>query len=100
MSEAAAVIGAMSRCQACNEMRVTRTVSFYRNIGMLVARRQVTLTANLCKTCMGRKYWEFQGKNLLLGPWGYISVFVTPVLLVTNTVAYVRARSKMRHAVE
>jgi len=100
MSEAPSPVSEFSRCQICNEMRATATVSFYRNIGMLVARRQVSMTRNLCKTCMGRKFWEFQGKNLLLGPWGFFSLLLTPVLLVTNTVAYVTALHKIRGAVE
>jgi len=100
VSETNAPVSEFSRCQICKEMRATRTVSFYRNVGMLVARRQVSMTANLCKTCMGRKFWEFQGKNLLLGPWGFFSLLLTPVLLVTNTAAYVTALYKMRDAVE
>ena len=58
------------------------------------------LTGNMCKTCIGKKYWDFTVKNLLLGPWGMISLIVTPIYLVMNTVTYISARQKLRHAVE
>jgi len=43
---------------------------------------------------------EFTVKNLLLGPWGMISLLITPVYLITNTVAYFGARQKLRHVIE
>jgi hypothetical protein len=49
---------------------------------------------------MGSKYWEFMAKNLLLGPWGIISVIITPIYMVTNTVTYVSNARKLRGAVE
>jgi hypothetical protein len=81
-------------------MRMTTPVTFQRNIGMVLARQTIRLQANLCKTCLGKKYWEFMGKNLLLGPWGTISLIVTPIYLVTNTVSYVSASRKLSGAVE
>ncbi len=54
----------------------------------------------MCKTCMRGKYWEFMGKNLLLGPWGIVSVIVTPIYMVTNTVTYVSGTRKLSGAVE
>jgi len=90
----------MGQCQSCGSMRMTAPVTFHRNIGMILARQTIRLQGNLCKTCMGKKYWEFMGKNLLLGPWGTISLFVTPIYLVTNTVSYVSASRKLRGAIE
>jgi hypothetical protein len=40
------------------------------------------------------------GLNLLLGPWGMISLIVTPIYLVTNTVSYVSASRKLSGAIE
>ena len=88
------------QCQICGAMRQTTLVTFEHNIGMLVARQTRRLQCVMCKTCLGKKYWEFQGKGLLLGPWGVISLIVTPIYLVTNTVNYVSASRKLQHAVE
>jgi hypothetical protein len=90
----------IGRCQICGSMRQTSQVTFHRNIGMLVARQTMKIQAAMCKTCLGKKYWEFQGKGLLLGPWGMISLIVTPIYLVTNTVNYVSATRKLSGAVE
>ena len=81
-------------------MRHTTPVTFHRNVGMLFARQNITLKATMCKTCLKSKFWEFQGKGLLLGPWGMISLVVTPIYLITNTVSYVSASNKLRYAVE
>ena len=58
------------------------------------------LQARMCKTCLDEQFWNYQGMNLLLGPWGMISLIMTPVYLVTNTVSYTSARRKLQSAVE
>ena len=93
-------VNSIGRCQICGSMRETAPVTFHRNVGMLVIRQTHRLTGNLCKTCIVKKFWDFTVKNLLLGPWGVVSLIVTPIYLVTNTVAYITARQKLRHAIE
>ena len=90
----------MGRCQVCGNMRATTLAKFDRNIGMLVLRQVRSIQGNMCKTCLGKKFWEFTGLNLLLGPWGVISLIMTPIFLITNTVSYVSASRKLRDAVE
>jgi len=90
----------IGQCQICRSMRQTAQVTFHRNVGMLVARQNITLKGAMCKTCLKSKFWEFQGKGLLLGPWGMISLVVTPIYLITNTVSYLSASRKLQHAVE
>jgi len=97
---AAPALGAIGRCQLCQQMRATRSVTFHRNVGMLVARRSYSVKGDFCKSCIHKKFWEFQGKNLLLGPWGMISLVLTPVLLVMNTGTYLTALYKLRDAIE
>jgi hypothetical protein len=41
----------MQRCQTCGEMRMTKFVAFYRNVGMLFRRQTYTLMGNLCESC-------------------------------------------------
>jgi hypothetical protein len=59
-----------------------------------------SLNADLCKTCIHRRFWQFQGKNLLLGPWGTFSLVVTPIYLLQNTAVYLSTLYKLRDAVE
>jgi len=94
------VVGGMKQCQLCGSMRATSKVTFNRNIGMLLARQTRTIKANMCKTCLSKNYWEFMGKNLLLGPWGTISLIVTPIYLITNAYTYLSARHNLRGAIE
>jgi hypothetical protein len=88
------------QCQICRSIRQTAEVTFHRNVGMLVARQNITLKGAMCKTCLKQKYWEFMGKGLLLGPWGLISLIVTPIYLITNTVTYFSASRKLQGAAE
>jgi hypothetical protein len=95
-----AAVNAIGRCQLCGNMRQTTSVKFQRNIGMLVARQTRTLQANMCKTCLKQNFWRFQGLGLLLGPWGMISLVVTPIYLIANTAAFVSASKKLSGAIE
>jgi len=97
---AASPLSALGRCRLCQQMRATRSVTFHRNVGMLVARRQYSVKGDFCKSCIHRKFWEFQGKNILLGPWGVVSLLLTPILLVMNTGTYLIALYKLRDAIE
>jgi hypothetical protein len=92
--------GMMRTCQVCGNTRQTSEVKFHHNIGMIVLRQTRSIQGNMCKTCMRSKYWEYMGKNLLLGPWGIISVIVTPIYMVTNTVTYVSGARKLSAALE
>jgi hypothetical protein len=92
--------GAIGRCQVCGNMRQTALVKYQHNIGMIFLRQTRSIQGNMCKTCVGKKFWEYSGKNLLLGPWGMISLVITPVYLVTNIVAYSSASRKLSGAVE
>ena len=67
---------------------------------MLVVRRTYFVRGDLYKPCVHKAYWEFTGKNLLLGPWGTISLVITPTYLVQNTWTYVRALYQLRDALD
>ena len=90
----------MGPCQLCKNMRQLQFVMYFRNVGMLCARRTITAKGDLCRPCIHRLYCEFAGKNVLLGPWGMISLVVTPLYLIQNTWTYSRALYKLRNAVE
>ena len=93
-------MNALGQCQLGRSVRQTAHVKYERNIGMLFLRQTRRLEANLCKTCASKEFWNFQGMNLLLGPWGVISLIITPIYLVTNAVSYVAAQRALNGAVE
>jgi hypothetical protein len=86
----------LQRCQRCGSMRATAHVNFQRNLGMLFIRRTYRLDGNLCKSCIRKHFMEFTIKNLLLGWWGTISLFVTPVYAIQNVASYVSAMRALR----
>ena len=91
---------AMQACQSCRNVRLTKAVVFRRNVGMIVFRRSYTIRGNLCKSCVSKHFWEFEWKNLLFGPWGIISLIVTPIYLLMNFFTYLGAMNKLRGAPE
>lgn len=93
-------VNAMGRCQVCGQTRSITPAKFDRNIGMLVLRQTRSIQGNMCKSCLGNKFWEYTGLNLLLGPWGMISLVVTPIYLITNVVMYFSASRRLSGAVE
>ena len=94
------VANTIGKCQLCGSMRQTSPVEYNRNIGMLFLRQTRKVNARMCKTCVRKNFWDFQVKNLLLGPWGIISLVITPIYLITNTVSYASALKELKGAVE
>ena len=86
----------IQHCRFCGQRRSTTPVQYQRNVGMLYARRLYTVSGDMCRTCVHKKFWQFESLNLVLGPWGMISLIYTPVLLVTNAVEYGKALYKLR----
>ena len=86
----------LPKCQACGSMRPTARVSFHRNMGMLFIRRTYKIEGNLCKSCIKKHFTQFMVKNLLLGWWGTISLFVTPIYAIQNVASYFSAMRALR----
>ena len=88
----------MQRCQSCGEMRATKFVAFYRNVGMLFRRQTYTLMGNLCESCVHKCFWKFQALDVLLGPWGMISAVIAPIYFVQNIFGYAAALYQFERA--
>jgi hypothetical protein len=88
----------MQRCQSCGEMRMTKFVAFYRNVGMLFRRQTYTIMGNLCMTCVHKQFWKFESLDVVLGPWGMLSAIVAPIYFVQNIFSYVAALYKLSGA--
>lgn len=85
--------GSTAFCQACGLENPTRFVDFRQQIGLLVIRLQKRVRANLCKRCINKVFWPFTLITALLGWWGIISLFMTPIFLINNIYYYLRSVS-------
>lgn len=88
----------MQRCQLCGEMRTTKFVSFYRNVGMFFRRQTYTVMGDLCESCVHKYFWKFEVLDVLLGPWGMISAVVAPIYFVQNIFSYAAALYQFERA--
>jgi hypothetical protein len=75
-------------CQECGSLAETKDIKLYKNIGMLVMRRNYSLEGRFCKKCINKNFWDYTLTTLFLGWWGTISFIVTPFYLMNNTVRY------------
>ena len=75
-------------CQLCGVEAPTKHVTFHQNIGALVMRFYKGVDGNLCKPCIHKTFWTYQAFNLFLGPWGVISLIITPFFLIWNLIQY------------
>lgn len=75
-------------CQKCGVDGPTRSVSFHQNIGLLFMRLYNGTQGNLCKPCIHKTFWTYTAVNLTIGWWGIISLILTPIFVVMNTVQY------------
>jgi hypothetical protein len=78
-------------CATCRAAGPTKYVELYQNIGMLIARRTISVKQHLCRNCIGRYFKSYTLTTLILGWWGTISFFITPLILVNNCVRFLLA---------
>jgi hypothetical protein len=81
------------RCESCGLEAPTANVQLYQNIGMLVMRRYRSVKGNLCKPCIDNYFWQYTLATSVLGWWGLISLFVTPLFIANNLFQFVKSRS-------
>jgi hypothetical protein len=76
-------------CERCGNDAPTKRVNFYRNIGAIFIRFPQSTECCLCKPCVHEVFWKYTLINVTLGWWGMISVFLTPIYIVSNTIQYI-----------
>src|SRR5262249_21010315 len=54
-------------CHACGLEAPTKQVTFYQNIGMLLAHQRSWVEGELCKRCIHHYFWKFSSITLLVG---------------------------------
>ena len=80
-------------CQGCGVEAPTKYAEYHQNIGALVVRFGKSYKGQLCKQCMHKYFWQSSLTTLFLGPWGVISLVVSPFFLINNVARYVGALS-------
>lgn len=84
----------MPACQICAKSAPVAQVSFKQNIGMLLMRKEKSMSGRLCHDCASKTFWSYTLTTLFLGWWGTISFVLTPVYIFMNVSQFVRARSQ------
>ncbi len=77
-------------CQNCGTQGPVIQASYRQNTGMLMMRRSRHIEALLCRGCSVSFFGKMTLHTAVLGWWGTISAFVTP-LFILNNVGYVLA---------
>jgi hypothetical protein len=70
-------------CRSCGSVPAA-DVTFRRNEGYILMRRTYVYRGPFCRDCGIAMFRKATAKALLTGWWGYISVVMTPVYLITN----------------
>lgn len=80
------------QCETCGTYAPTQFVTLRQQIGALIVRFEKRVEGRLCKACIDRYFWQFTPTTALLGWWGAISFFVTPIYLATNLGTFISSR--------
>jgi hypothetical protein len=71
-------------CARCGARVPLRSVSFYQNIGMLVARQTKTVSGSLCGPCIRSTFWSCTLTTALVGWIGTFSIILAPIFILIN----------------
>ncbi len=82
----------MPVCESCGVPAETRYAVFYQLIGMIILQRRSSIKGKLCKACIDYYFWNFTGKTILFGWWGFKSFIMTPFILIINIYRYLITR--------
>ena len=57
---------------------------------MLVMSRTGTLQGEFCESCLTHYFWKYTLINLVFGWWGFLSFFITIVILLNNLAQFLK----------
>ena len=80
--------GSPQLCQGCGAEGETRKVAFHQHIGAVYLMFHRRVDGRLCKNCVHKHFWGKTITTIVLGWWGFISFFVTPVVILHNIGRY------------
>jgi hypothetical protein len=80
----------LERCQMCGAPSATWAMTLHKNIGVIAAHWRSSQSMQVCKKCVHKEYWKRFAVLVTVGWTSYYSIVIGPVLLVMNTVTYVK----------
>jgi hypothetical protein len=79
-------------CAHCRKKKPTMSAGLNRHIGAIILMFHKSIRGQLCKECISQVFWDYMLITCFFGWWGLVSLFVTPVVLINNTIVYARSR--------
>jgi hypothetical protein len=79
-------------CQICHNFTKTQKVVIEQIIGLILLRKYKKVEGYLCSDCIEKIFWEYSSNTLFFGWWGLISFFLTPFILINNTISYISTK--------
>jgi hypothetical protein len=77
-----------SVCQGCRVVAPTKYVEFRQNIGAVILRFHRCIRGNLCRNCVNEHFSQTTLITSFCGWWGFLSLIMTPFLLLNNLFRY------------
>jgi len=77
------------KCEQCGEQKVTFYGEFHENVSMITKRKERTVEANLCYSCMTKIFLTFTGKTLVGTWWGVIGSWLGIIYIPMNVFWYI-----------
>lgn len=82
-------------CDLCGFLPAQR-LRIHQTIGMVVVFQHTNFTGDYCRMCGNELLRKAQNLTVIAGWWGLISLFATLLILVSNTVSFLRVRRMPR----
>ncbi len=74
-------------CQSCgSNERPTSNLGFYSNVSLLVVRYMRVQKGYFCSRCALKYFLGYTALTLVMGWWGLIGLFISPVFIIMNLV--------------
>jgi hypothetical protein len=72
--------------------------AFRQNIGAVFMRFEKRIQGNMCRTCLGKRFWSYTLTTTLVGWLGVVSLVVAPIYVILNVVSFTKASAALRRA--
>jgi hypothetical protein len=84
--------GGFGNCDFCGQRAPVHDVHYRQNTGMLVMRQSRHYQGRACRACSSDLFMKTTLHTLVLGWWGTISFFLTPIFIFNNVACWVGSR--------
>jgi hypothetical protein len=88
----------MGTCNYCGARGAVHEVNYRQNTGMLIMRRSRQFSGMACRACSHDLFVRTTLHTFVLGWWGTISLFLTPIFIISNIACWTRSRMLPRDA--